>query len=385
VIRLDNYFDYNATTPPLNAVVEAMTSAMRNEFGNASSQHSGGVEARYRIEKDRRFLAGHLGCEPEELVFTSGGTEGNNLALRGAAFHARRTLGRDRLAVSATEHKAVLDCAHDLETCHGFALDMIPVDREGFLKIEELGQYIGRQTAVVSVIGANNEIGSLNDLEAISREIRNVDPSIVIHSDLSQALGKIPVDLSSSDIDIATFCAHKLYGPKGIGAVYIRKGVTLEPQITGGGQESGRRAGSEDVASIHGFRVAAEEASNSLSEEMRRLMELRENLWEKLFRRFPSAVRNSPREECLPNTLNVSFPGFPSQQLVRELDQAGIYASAGSACTSGGEETSHVLQAIGAEQRVAESALRLSLGRWTTRESVDRLLEALEKILSRPN
>lgn len=373
----DCYLDYNATSPLDPEVAAAMTEAFA-VWGNPSSVHRRGAEARYLVEKSRRRIAKalHLG-DPEGLIFTSGATEANNLMLQGFAAACRTV---PLLVTSTVEHAAVLDCARALAQRGAVEWRTIPVDGEARFRVPALDRR-PEQQCLVSAILANNEVGTINDLGPLAGERCD---GLWLHSDAVQALGRVPLDGTALGVDALTIASHKCGGPKGVGALWRRQGVPLEPLIFGGHQEAGLRPGTENVALIAGFATAVERAVNLQAAEVRRLEKLREQLWLDLSAAVPGVQRNSPTVDCLPNTLNVSVPGHSSQYLVRELDRRGICVSAGSACTSGGaERPSHVLLAMGLDPERASSALRISMGSDTQTSDVESLVTALREISSR--
>lgn len=375
-MSLRGYFDWNATAPLRPEVAEAMAEAWRAAPGNPSSLHRHGVEARFRLEKARRQIARMLGTAPECLLFTGGGSEAINLALRGAAFAMRREQRGNRIATSAADHRAVLDTCRALAHFHRFALSIVPVDAEARVSAEALGAHLGLDTGLVSLLLANNEVGSLNFSEVHSRTVRDHAPRAVLHLDAIQALGKMPLAVESLGADLVSFAAHKVGGPRSVGLLWRRPGVSLEPQLTGGGQEQGLRAGTEDVAGAVGFARALELALSDLAASMERLEILREALWEHLRAALPGAIRNSPAHDALANTLNVSFPGVPSRAMVQELDRRGFAVSSGSACSSEGGAPSHVMLAMTSDEARAASAIRFSLGGGVTAAEIEELAQA---------
>lgn len=376
-----HYFDHNATTALDPGVLEAMLPWMTAPVqGNASSLHAAGVEARVAIERARRTLARLLNAErPESILFTATGTEALNLAIRGVV-DARWRPGSEpvALAIGTIEHKAVVDTARALEAQGRARVAWLPCDGEGRYDPERVGKMIPQETALVALMHANNEVGSIQPTAELVRACRAVAPRVAVLVDAVQALGKVPVDVAVWDADLVAVAAHKIHGPRGAAALVVREGIELVPQSTGGGQESGLRGGTENVAAIVGFAEAARRALDRLAEEARRLGPLRETAWRAIAARVPTAVRNSPAHEVLPNTLNVSVPGLDGRALVRALDERGYGISAGSACTSTGEATSHVLAAMFPHDPArARGAIRISLGRDTTAAGVGGLVEAL--------
>lgn len=359
------YLDFNATTPLRPEALAAVEGALREAFGNPSSPHAAGVTARYAVEKSRRTLARAIGAgtTPSEVVFTSGGTEANALALLGAELCAPGPI-----VTTAAEHKAVLEAMTQLAEASGRTLRVVPVDAQGRVAPESLREALTPDVALASIMLANNEVGTLNPLPELAAVVRAAAPRAVLHCDAVQALGKVPVDVCALGADLVSFCAHKLGGPKGIGALWVRPGVPLRGVLRGGPQEAGRRAGTENTPAIVGFARAAEVAVAGMAAEAPRQEALRERLWHVLRAGGAPCRRLSPREGCLPNTLAVAFAGESARGLLDELDAAGICASTGSACTAAGTEPSHVLRALGLDPTEARGVLRFSLG-WTTTEA----------------
>lgn len=365
------YLDHCATTPVSPAAVAAMQEYLTETFGNASSVHRFGQEARAALDGFRAAVARLLGSRPGEVVFTSGGTESDNHAIRGVADEAAGS-GRNRIVTSAAEHHAVLEtCAH--LGLRGFDITILPVDGFGMVSPDDVRRAVDGRTALISLMHANNEIGTLNPVEEIAAVAR--DAGVPFHSDAAQSFGKVPVPAGEAGPDLLTLSAHKIYGPKGIGALRIRKGVKVGRLIHGGGQERGARAGTENVALAAGFARAALEASERMAAEAVRLRGLRERLRLRLEEGIPGLLVNGHPERVLPGVLNVSIPdavaSVDAEALLFNLDLAGVAASSGSACTSGSIEPSHVLLAIGRNRATASASLRLSLGASTTADDVD--------------
>ncbi|MGH0032872.1 MAG: cysteine desulfurase family protein, partial [Myxococcota bacterium] len=369
--------DHHATTPLDPRVLEAMQPYLTEEFGNASSAtHAYGWRAEAAVEDARERLARAIGAsDPSEIVFTSGTTESDNLALQGVMRGARR--GRDHLIVSAVEHPAVLDTADALAR-EGFRVTRLPVDGEGRVDPDALARAIGPETALVSVMAANSEIGTREPLDALAAVCR--EHEVPFHSDAAQAVGKLPVDVVRSGVDLLAFCAHKLYGPKGVGALYVRGGrprIRIQPLLHGGGHERGLRSGTLPVPLVVGFARAVELCLEGLAEETERVGALRDRLWERLGKDLPDLRLNGPPPgaERLAGNLNVSFLGTQADALLLRLRDVAL--STGSACASARGEPSHVLGAIGLTPAEARSAVRFGLGRGTTREEIDRTAERL--------
>ena len=375
------YLDHNSTSPPRREVVEAMAEAHATAWGNASSPHSVGAAARYAIEKARRRLAKLIGAaSPEEIVFTSGASEANNLALRGVCFAARRRGSGNHLIVSATEHKAVLDTAFDLRERHGFELTILPVGASARVRVQELRGALRPTTVLVSIIAANNEVGSINPIRAFADVVHDQSRAR-FHTDAVQLLGREPLNVVALGADLVSLNGHKIGGPKGAGALYRREGVEIDAQISGGGQEQGLRAGTEDAPSIVGFVCAAELAVGEQSALADSWGELRGELWRLIQQVAPNARRNSPESDSLLNTLHVSFVGIEGSRLVMEMDRAGVAISAGSACSTGNAAPSHVLLAMGLDEATARGGVRFSMGPTITREDVAEAARVLEQVL----
>jgi cysteine desulfurase len=371
------YFDYAATTPVAPEVLEAMLPYFKDRSGNPSAIYAEGQLARQAVEHARASVAGLINARPDEVVFLSGGTEADNTALSGVA--AGGCKGR-HIITTAIEHHAVLETCHQLEK-NGVAVTYLPVDAEGRLDPAEVRQAIRPDTALVSVIMANNEIGTLQDLAEISgitREYR-----ILLHTDAVQAVGRVPVDVQALRVDLLSISAHKLYGPKGVGALYIRKGTRIVPIVWGGGQERGRRSGTENVPGIVGLGKAAEMAVSMMASEAVRLAALRDKLIAGVLSAVPASRLNGHPSHRLPNNANFSFDHVEGESVCLNLDLEGISASPGSACSSTSTAPSHVLLALGLPPHQAFGSLRLSLGRWTTEADIDRVLAVLPGIVAR--
>ena len=373
------YLDHNATTPLAPSVADAMAQAMREDFGNPSSVHYFGQRAKRRVDDARSAVAALLGGTPAEVVFTSGGTEADNLALRGAA-EARAASGRRHLIASAVEHEAVLNTLKAL-TRLGWRTTLLPVDASGIVSPAALADVIDHETAVVSVMHANNEIGTLQpvtDLAAIAHE-----HGALFHTDAVQSTGKLPIDLSALGVDLLSLSGHKFNGPKGVGALWIRRGVRLSAIQTGGRHERNRRAGTENVPALAGLGVAADLASRTLREHASRFATLRDRLEAGILGGVSGAVVNGDRERRVPNTSNISFDGIEAESLLIALDLEGIAVSTGSACSSGTLEPSHVLRAMGLPHQRVQSSIRFSLGAGNTVEQIDRVIVELPAIVHR--
>ncbi|HHJ17723.1 MAG TPA: cysteine desulfurase [Gammaproteobacteria bacterium] len=365
------YLDYNASTPLDAQVLETMTECLSGLPGNPSSTHQFGRAARDRIEAARQQVAALVGVQPAQVIFTGGGTEANNLALHAV------TAGRlpARLAVSAVEHPSVLEAARAL-TGAGWQLDLIGVDARCRVTAQALQQRLHPDTRLVSVMMANNETGVIQDIAALAGQVRAA--GAILHSDAVQAVGKIAVDFAASGVHLMSLSAHKIYGPKGVGALIVDKSLQLVPLVSGGGQEKGMRAGTENVAAIAGFGVAAELAQSRLEQQGACLQALRERL-EQGLARYPQVTVFAAAAERLPNTVQLAVAGIDGETLLMQLDRAGFAVSSGSACASGKSEASHVLLAMGVDEQLAHGAIRISLGADTSAADIDALLNALEQ------
>lgn len=374
------YLDHNATTPVDPEVVEAMKPYWSDAFGNASSVHVFGRDGKVALERSREQIAEFINCRPEELYFTSGGTESDNLAVLGAAF--QRKPKRDHVIVGATEHHAVLEPAEFLVHSHGgFEMDILGVDSEGFASPLRLSQLVTDRTAVVSIMHANNETGTIQDIRSLAD--RTHEKGTLFHTDAVQSTGKVPVDVEALGVDMLSLTGHKIYGPKGTGALYISQGVKISPLFFGGSHERKRRPGTENVAGIVGLAKTLEIAGRRMKQDRSRLSELADYFIDRALKEIPHAHFNGPRIERIPQTINMSFPGAEGESIVLSLDLKGIAVSSGSACTSGATEPSHVLKAMGIEGLRGQGAVRLSLGRATEREHLDYVLEVLQETVAR--
>ena len=369
------YLDYNATTPLDPAVVAAMRSSLEDLFGNPSSSHTYGQKAKEAVDWAREQVAALLGCAPEEVVFTSGGSEGDNQAIKGIAF-AQRARG-NHLITSQIEHPAVLNTCRYLAARHGFRVTYLPVDADGLVDPAAVEAAITPETILITMMHANNEIGTLEPIAEIARVAHR--HRIVVHTDAAQSVGKVPVRVDDLGVDLLTIAGHKLYAPKGVGALYVRQGTTLDPLIHGAGHEGGRRAGTENVPYLVALGTACALAGEQLAPQAVRWLALRQQLLAGLEAHVGRVKVNGPVEQRLPNTLNICVPGVVGEEvLARATDVA---ASTGSACHAGLTEPSPVLLALGIEPTLALGALRLSLGRWTTSEEIDLAVATLSEAI----
>ncbi len=373
------YMDYAATTFTAPEVVEEMLPFFTESFHNPSSLYSFSDRNRRAIAGARERVAHTIGAASDEIFFTAGGSEADNWALKGTAW-ALKDRGR-HIITTEVEHKAILEATRFLEK-EGFEITSLPVDNEGFIRVEELEKALREDTILVSIMFANNEVGTIQPVSQIGRLCR--ERSILFHTDAVQAVGHVPIDVTDMNIDLLSMAAHKFHGPKGIGALYVRKGLRLENLIHGGGQERGRRATTENVPAIIGMGKAAEMAMAELEEESKRVSALRNRLIAGIMEKIPHTKLNGPRgARRLPNNANLSFIGVEGETLLLDLDLAGIAASTGSACASASLDPSHVLLAMGLPHEMAHGSVRLSLGRESTDEDVDYVLETLSEIVRR--
>ena len=372
------YLDYNATTPVAPEVLAAMLPYFSEEYGNANSIHAFGQRGRGAVEEARDSVAKLLGARPAEILFTSGGTESNNHAILGVVEAA---LGeRKHVITTAVEHNAALDPCRALER-RGVRLTVLPVNREGLVDPEDVRRAICSETVLITIMFANNELGTLQPIEEVGRVA--AEKGVLLHTDAVQAAGKVPLNVNRLGVHLLSISGHKLYGPKGVGALYVRKGTRLEPLMYGGHHERDRRPGTENVAGLVGLGKAAELALSRVQEEGERIAELRDRLESGLLKRIPQARSNGARLERTPNTTNITFPFVEGEAMVIALDLKGIACSTGAACSSGAVEPSHVLTAIGLPPEEARATLRFSLGHQTTAEEVEYALETIPPVIER--
>jgi cysteine desulfurase len=372
------YLDHAATTPADRRVVDAMVPYFTENFGNPSSAHSFSREAKDAVIRAREGIAAFLGAEPEEIVFTSGGTESDNMAIKGIAY-ARREKG-NHIITSKIEHHAILESCRFLER-QGFAVTYLPVDRYGVVDPDEIKKEITDKTILISIMHANNEIGTIQPIREIGKLAG--DKGVYFHTDAVQTLGHIPVDVNDLNVDLLSASAHKLYGPKGVGMLYIRKGVRMHSFMNGGDQEKGRRASTHNVPGIVGFGKAVELAGQEMKGEMEQLRPLRDYLIKGVISRIDDSFLNGHPELRLPNNVNVSIPNVEGESVLMNMDGAGIACSTGSACASSSMEASHVLMAIGVPPEIAQGSLRFSLGKATARDDIEYVLEVLPGVVGR--
>jgi len=372
------YLDYAATTPVHPDVVQAMLPYFSQYFGNPSSIHSLGQDAKEAVEQARQQLAHLIGAKSEEIVFTSGGTEADNLAIKGIAL-ANRDRG-NHIVTSRIEHHAVLEPCHWLEK-QGFSVTRLPVDGYGMVSPDDVKKALTDKTILVSIMHANNEIGTIEPLAEIAKVTR--EAGVYLHTDAVQTIGHIPVNVDQMGIDLLSLSAHKFYGPKGIGALYVRKGTKIAPLIHGGGQEKNRRSGTENVPGIVGLGKAAEIAERELPDEAPRLTALRDELIQGILGQISDVRLNGHPTIRLPNNVNISVAYIEGEAMLLNLDLAGICASTGSACSSASLQPSHVLTALGLTHTQAHGSLRFTLGKWTTKEDLDTVLKVFPTIVAK--
>ena len=371
--------DHNATTPLAEAVADRMSAVLREEFGNPSSVHHFGQRAKAAVDEARSAVADLIGADPTEIVFTSSGTESDNFAIRGAA-EALEPSGRRHLVSSGIEHEAVLNTLKALAR-RGWQTTLVPVGGSGLATAEALMASLTDQTAVVTIMHANNEIGTIQPVAELARLAKA--RGAVVHTDAVQTAGKIPVNVKALGVDLLSLSAHKFYGPKGVGAIWVRRGLRLLPFMTGGKQERGRRAGTENVAGIVGMGVAARLALTHMAAEGPRLAALRDRLEQRILAAVPGTAVNGDPATRVPNTTNISFDRVEAESLLIALDLEGIAVSTGSACSSGTLEPSHVLKAMGLPVHRTQNSIRFSLGAVNTDAEVDRVVAVLPGVVDK--
>ncbi len=373
------YLDNAATTEPAPEVLKMMCPYVSNEYGNPATMYSLGLSAKKAVDEAREKVANLIGAEsPEEIYFTAGGTESDNWALCSSIMCS----DKKHVITSSIEHHAVLETCEFLETigCGGKA-DFLKVDEYGFISQETLSEAIKDNTGIISIMHANNEIGTILDIKSLAEVAR--EKGVIFHTDAVQTVGKIPVDVKELGVDMLSLSGHKFHGPKGIGALYVKKGTKLKPFIHGGGQEKGKRAGTSNVPAIVGMGIAAELAKNYIEKKDTRVEKLTEKLWNGLNENITKISRNGHPEKTIPGTLNVTITGIEGEAMLLMLDMQGICVSSGSACTTGSLDPSHVLLAIGLPAEVAHGSLRFSLSKYTTEEEIDTVIKTLPAIVNR--
>ena len=372
------YFDNAATTRVKEEVLQEMFPYFCEEYGNPSSMYSVGREAKRALEKARVRVAKLINCKPKEIYFTGCGSESDNTAIKGIAYKNRKK--GNHIITSKIEHPAVLHTCQSLEK-HGFEVTYLNVDKDGFINLSELENSIKPNTILISIMFANNEIGTIEPIREISKIAKK--HNIIFHTDAVQACGNVDIDVRKLRIDMISLSGHKLYAPKGVGALYVKEGIEFEKFMDGGHQEKDKRGGTENVAEIVGLGKAAELAKNNIERHKEHLRTLRDYYIKSIEERIPNAKLNGPREKRLPGNANFSFPGINGEELLIHLDERGICASSGSACTTGSMDPSHVLVAIGLDKNMSKGALRTSFGEENTLEDVDFLVDSLVEILNK--
>jgi cysteine desulfurase len=372
------YLDYAATTPVDPRVLKAMEPYFSEKFGNTMSLHSFGQEAKTALEESREIVADLMGAKPSEVIFTSSATESNNLALKGVAF-ANRKKG-NHIIISSIEHSCIMESAKWLEQ-QGFEITRLKVDKYGLVDPEDVKKAIKKETILVSIMHANNEIGTIEPIEEIGKICK--ERGVYFHTDAAQSFGKIPINVSKMNIDLMTVSSHKMYGPKGAAALFVREGTKIEPILHGGGHEVGLRSSTVNVAAIVGFAEACKICKKEMEKEAKRLTKLRDKLIKGVLEKIPGSHLNGHPTKRLPNNANFWFEGVEGESIVIQLDLLGIAASTGSACSSEKLEPSHVLLAIGLRPEQAHGSLRLSLGRWTKEKEIDYVLKVLPKVIDK--
>ncbi len=372
------YLDHGATTPVDLEVVKAMLPYFTERFGNASSLHTPGTIAREAIENARGILSKFLNSKEDEIIFTSSGTESDNLAIKGAAFK-NQDKGR-HIITSSIEHPAVLKTCEFLEK-HGFEVTYLPVSRDGFVSVDDVKKAIRKDTILISIMYANNEIGTIQPIAEIGKLAR--EKGIIFHTDAVQAVGKLKIDVEKDNIDLLSLSGHKIHGPKGVGALYKRKEIQLEPLMHGGGHEFGLRSSTENVPGIVGLGKAIEICGKNMNSEIQRMTKLRDKLIDGILRNIPDTRLNGSRKNRLPNNANITFSHIEGESILLSLDAKGISVSTGSACSSKSLKPSHVLLALGLKPEESHGSIRFTLGRFTTAEDIDYVLETLPEIVKK--
>ena len=378
------YMDHGATTPMRSEVLEAMMPYFTESFGNPSSIYTLAQETRNAVEDSRRFVANSIGSRASEICFTSGGTEADNAAIKGVAM-SMKNLG-NHIITTSIEHHAVLHTCHQMEQ-FGFDVTYIPVDDKGFVSAKDVLDAITDKTILISVMLANNEIGTIQPIKEIAKKIREYSDksgkTIVFHTDAVQAVGHLPVDVKDLGVDMLSISGHKFYGPRGVGALYIKRGTPFEPLIIGGGQERQRRSGTENVPGIVGLSKALELSDKEMELESSRQIKNRNHIFDYLKKNMDDILINGDQINRLPNNVNVSFPGIEGESILLALDLGGVSASSGSACSAASIEPSHVLLAIGRSAEQARGTIRITIGRTTTDEDVQYMLNLLPNIVNK--
>lgn len=377
------YLDYAATTPIDPRVLKKMFPFLKENFGNPSSIHQFGQKALFAIDKAREKIANFLGAFPSEIIFTGSATEANNLAIIGTYLARKKKQKKLQIITSKIEHHAVLDCCKFLEK-EGVKIVYLPPTKEGKIELSKIKKAISKDTFLISIMYANNEIGTIQPIEKIGNFIEKINKKrrekIYFHTDAVQAINYLDCNVKKLKVDLLTISAHKIYGPKGVGALFVKKGTEISPLIYGGGQEKGLRSGTENVAGIVGLGKAIELVKKE-RKSIKKIKKLKDKIIKRVLKEIPDVKLNSPQKESLPNIINFSFKGVEGESIVMALDQKGIACSTGSACSSKSLEPSHVLLAIGLSPELSHSSLRVSLGKYTKEKEVDFFLKVLPKII----
>ncbi len=373
------YMDYSATTPVKKEVLEAMLPYFTEHFGNASSHYSFGQEAKEGLEKARGQVASLINAQASEIYFTAGGSESDNWAIEGLALKLKEK--GNHIITSKIEHHAILHTCEYLEKRHGFEVTYLDVDADGKVKLDELEAAIKDTTILITIMFANNEIGTIEPIKEIAQIAKK--HQVIFHTDAVQALGNVKIDVKELGVDMMSMSSHKIYGPKGVGALYIRKGLIIDNLIHGGAQERKRRAGTENIPAIVGFGKACELAENNFENHVKHLVRLRDKLIDGIEKAIPQTKVNGHRQDRLPGNANFAFKYIEGEGMLLLLDHVGIAGSSGSACTSGSLDPSHVLLAIGLPHEIAHGSLRLTVGDFTTDEDIDYIIEQLPMIVGR--
>lgn len=376
--RCGFYFDCAAATPADPQVIKAMIPYFSKNFGNTMSLHSFGEEAKEGLEESRKAVANLMGAKPEEIIFTSSATESNNFALKGIAF-ANKEKG-NHIIISSIEHDCIMESAKWLES-QGFEVTRLKVDKYGFINPDDVKGAIKKETILVSIMHANNEIGTIEPIEEIGKICRK--KGVYFHTDAAQSFGKIKINVNKMNIDLLTASSHKMYGPKGVAALFVRKGVKIAPLLHGGGHEKGLRSSTVNVAAIVGFAEACRICKKEMVEESQRLTKMRDKLFKGILENIEGSYLNGHPQKRLPNNADFWFKFIEGESIVIQLDLSGIAASTGSACSTVALEPSHVLLAIGLKPQEAHGSLRLSLGRWTKESDIDYVLKVLPKVVEK--
>ncbi len=369
------YLDNAASTQIHEDVLNSMLPYLKEQYGNPSSMHRYGRLAHKAVEKARKQIASIINAEPSEIILTSGGTESNNTALRGITM--KNTSGQ--IITSSIEHDAILEPCKKLAQ-NGFDVDYLPVNQFGMVECSDLKNYISKKTILVSIMFGNNEVGTIQPISEIAKICKEYE--VPFHTDAIQAVGKTPIDVKKLNIDLLSISSHKLYGPKGIGALYIKNGIDVDPVILGGGQERGLRSGTENVASIVGFGKACEIAKNNLNENILQMKKLRDTLVEKILNEIPEVILNGHPRSRLPNNAHFTFFGVNGEDLIIKLDEYGIAASTGSACSVNTQKASHVLQAMGFSHEQITGSLRLTIGIFNDQKEIEQTVNVLKKVVT---